>query len=297
MAKDANFSQVSLLLHCDGANGSTAVVDSSLNAHVTTAGGNTAISTTKSKFGGASLFTGSTTGSMLTVPASAAFDFGTGDMTIEMFLASTTVGDYTTVISRDYTANGWVILSGATQLGGLAVWTQSTGMLMANNTTLSTDGNWHHLAWTRQGNTHRLFLDGAQVATATSAVSLGASGKPLIIGDDAVQGPRRTNGHIDELRITKGLARYTANFTPPSEPFPVGVTVLGVVRDASGNPAARLVRALREDTGAFVGSATSNAMSGAYSIPAFLDTAHTVIAYPAGGESLPALVLRGVIPA
>lgn len=70
----------------------------------------------------------------------------------------------------------------------------------------------------------------------------------------------------------------------------------GTVNDASGNPAARLVRGLREDTGAVVGSATSDAATGFYSVPTEYGGASTLIAYPAAGENLPALALRGVVP-
>ena len=93
------------------------------------------------------------------------------------------------------------------------------------------------------------------------------------------------------------MARYTANFTPPTDFFPAAGEVAGVVRDASGDPAARTVRVLREDTGAFVFGVTSNATTGAYAASVSSSGAHTVIAYPAVGENLPALVLRGVIPA
>lgn len=74
----------------------------------------------------------------------------------------------------------------------------------------------------------------------------------------------------------------------------------GVVRDASGNPAARAVRAIHEGTGdvanTIVKSVTSDATTGAYSLPTAAGGAHTVIAYPAAGENLPALALRGVVP-
>lgn len=70
----------------------------------------------------------------------------------------------------------------------------------------------------------------------------------------------------------------------------------GVVKDASDAPAARLVRAVREDTGAYMGSATSDATTGGYSIATDYSGAHTLLAYPAAGENLPALALRGVTP-
>lgn len=73
-------------------------------------------------------------------------------------------------------------------------------------------------------------------------------------------------------------------------------TLSGNVKDATGSNAARLVYAFREDTGALVGSATSNATTGNYSIATEYSGAHTLVFYPAAGESLPAIVHRGVVP-
>lgn len=75
-------------------------------------------------------------------------------------------------------------------------------------------------------------------------------------------------------------------------------TLSGVVTNAAGVPAARKIVAIREDTNAVSGVATSNASTGAYTIHIQAGAAvpHTLTAYPAGGEDLPALVLRGVVP-
>ena len=65
---------------------------------------------------------------------------------------------------------------------------------------------------------------------------------------------------------------------------------------STGSPVARAIRAQREDTGAYVGGVISNATTGAYTIPTEHPGEHTLVAYPATGENLPALVHRGVIP-
>lgn len=73
------------------------------------------------------------------------------------------------------------------------------------------------------------------------------------------------NGYIDELRITKGVARYTSGFSAPTAAFPDGMgQVSGNVKDSAGANAVRTVRAYRRDTGALVGNTTSDA-SGNYS--------------------------------
>ena len=103
---------------------------------------------------------------------------------------------------------------------------------------------------------------------------------------------------LDEIRITKGVDRYsTAGYTP-SLPFPTDkdLVLSGSVRDATGALVARKVAAYREDTNAFVATATSDATTGAYSIDTTTTGAHTLVFYPALGENLNALVRRGVLP-
>ena len=70
----------------------------------------------------------------------------------------------------------------------------------------------------------------------------------------------------------------------------------GTVTGSTGSPAARAIRAIREDTGAYVGGVISNATTGAYTIPTEHPGEHTVVVYPVTGENLPALVHHGVIP-
>lgn len=100
--------------------------------------------------------------------------------------------------------------------------------------------------------------------------------------------------------VTANFGATSFAYTPPSGYVagfgPQVYALSGNVKDASGANAARLVRAYREDTGAFVAETTSNGTTGNYSIGTAYTGAHTLVFYPAGGESLPALVLRGVMP-
>ena len=109
-----------------------------------------------------------------------------------------------------------------------------------------------------------------------------------------------TNGGTSNTTANFGATAFS--YTPPAgfqagfgEPLAT-YALSGLVRNASGTFAARTVRAFREDTGAFVGTAVSDGTTGAYSITTADTSAHTLVAYPAGGEALPALVLRGVVP-
>lgn len=81
-------------------------------------------------------------------------------------------------------------------------------------------GVWTHVAAARQINVLRVFvggvLDGTFALTQNGFTNVGGS---LIVGADNGFG-QVMNGFLDDLRITNGVARYTANFTPPAEEFP-----------------------------------------------------------------------------
>lgn len=212
---DRNFSSVSLLLHMDGSNNSTTFTDSSSNAFSATAYGNAKITTAQSKYGGASgLFDGS--GDYLGIANNSAFNFGTGDFTIEawiylvansgdFFIASSSGGGGLFFGYRNSTSPvGWGV--GRTEVA----WDYVSG-------STSSTGSWNHIAVSRQGTTLRLFVNGTQVGSTTNSQSYNLSTTSLTI---ASQGANYyLNGYIDDLRITNGIARYTASFTAPTAAF------------------------------------------------------------------------------
>jgi hypothetical protein len=214
---DPNFANVVLLLHGDGANGSTTIIDSSPSPKTVTAVGDAQISTAQSKFGGASiLFDGS--GDCLTIPYSEDFNYGTSNFTIETYIYPTAFTNNPNIYSqRVFTGNG--ITFRITTLGRLQFfYGQGVGLVAgATNITLNT---WNHVALTKNNNVVYLWLNGVQDATIANAVSLSNPDSSINIG----RYPGLVNefffGYIDDLRITKGVARYTANFTPPTAPFP-----------------------------------------------------------------------------
>jgi hypothetical protein len=64
-----------------------------------------------------------------------------------------------------------------------------------------------------------LFINGTQEASATHTQNYNVTNDLIIGNDNQLIGTRDWNGYIDDLRITKGVARYTANFTPPAGAF------------------------------------------------------------------------------
>jgi hypothetical protein len=221
-ATDPNFSNVSLLLHGDGTNGSTTITDSSGSPKTVTAFGNAQISTAQSKFGGASIaFDGN--GDYLTVPDSTAFNLGTGDFTIEAFTYTPNTTGFKAIVSKLDNGYGTFILA----LNGSSfvyyMSSNGTSWNVAQNVSggTFTANTWNHVALVRNGSTFTPYLNGTAGTTTTFSGTLSTNTRALHIGADF--GGVVTdfmNGYIDELRITKGVARYTANFTPPTAPFP-----------------------------------------------------------------------------
>lgn len=208
-----------LLLHMNGSNGSTTFTDD--YGKTITAVGNAQISTAQSKFGGASgLFDG--TGDCVTAPSGTDFDFS-GNYTLETFARFTSFTSIRGLIARRASSavyapfNLYVDSTGkpgfASSLTGSA-WT--VNILSASS--LST-GTWYHIAATRNGNVYTLWVDGTSVATTTVAGSPMSSTSAVAIGAGASNADFSLDGYLDEVRITKGTARYTGSFTPPSSAF------------------------------------------------------------------------------
>jgi hypothetical protein len=238
---DIDFANVSLLLHGNGTNGSTTFVDSSSNSFAVTGFGNAQISTTQSKYGGASLiFDGN--GDYLRVADNDAFEIGAGNFTFEAWI-------YLTGYSANYSGNFVAMIackdsaqSGAGRAFSFALngtassWTSVSVNLHATNAALTgTSGlfafslnTWYHVAAVRSGSNLRLYVDGNDVGGGTNTRTVQSTTTLVTIGaeDPWFQGGGGGNfaywfpGYIDDLRITKGVARYTANFTPPSAQLP-----------------------------------------------------------------------------
>jgi hypothetical protein len=211
---DPNFANVSLLLHMDGANGSTTFTDSSSNPKTVSRFGDAQISTAQSKFGGASAYFDGT-GDYLSVPGDNDFAFGTGDFTVEFWLRQDFVGSS----NRDIVTFGpnWEIYTSAT--GQVFLWNGSTNIINSATGVISAN-TWHHVAVTRSSGNVRLFVDGVQRGSTAAGNSTNFTNAQAFYVNFYPGNFWRLIGYVDELRLTKGVARYTANFTPPTGPFP-----------------------------------------------------------------------------
>jgi hypothetical protein len=78
---------------------------------------------------------------------------------------------------------------------------------------------WQHYAFTRSGSTCRMFVDGSKVAEWSNTAEFVLTTLILCAEKTSSTVADQLKGYMDEVRLTKGVARYTANFTPPSAPF------------------------------------------------------------------------------
>lgn len=266
MANDPYWNNVVLAMHMDD----TGLTD--LKGHAVTLTGNVARSSTQSKFGGYSAaFDGS--GDLASVASSSDFAFGTGDFTIEFFVRQAVAGEAVLIDCRPNSSSNGAYITMYVDASVIYLYVSSAVRITGP---VVSAGAWHHIALSRSSGSTRLFVDGTQAgatyADATSYIScpvnIGATGDFVWV----------LNGHIDDMRITKGVARYTANFAVPTEAFPNRPMQLsGTVKDSSGNFAARTVRAYKRSTGALSDSDTSSASDWTFTLDAADDTAHYVI--------------------
>lgn len=205
------------LLHFEGADASTTFTD--VKGKIWTANGNAQIDTAQFQFGAASgLFDG--TGDYITTPNNSDFEANT-DFTCECWIRPANVVTIRAIASkRGSPASGWQLYIDSTSRLALIAWDVSTATLVnIIGTTPIVVNTWHAVAFTRQSNTWRIFVNGNLDASAAPGGTYGASTAVMNIGRDPVVAGRDFSGHIDEFRVTNGTARYTSNYTP-SGPFP-----------------------------------------------------------------------------
>jgi hypothetical protein len=202
-----------LMIHGDVGTGQN-IYDSSPSKHAINVNGNTTHSGAQSKFDGGSIYFDGT-GDNLNPSNSTDFAFGTGDFTVDCWLYKLATVYYETVFETYSVggSNGFICgFSGtASQIayyseGGIG-WSYPGGTVLSLNT-------WYHLAWTRAGNTLRMFVNGALQGSATLSSSDNYTSPVLYVGGRS--GSEYINGYMDEMRITKGTALWTQSFTPPT---------------------------------------------------------------------------------
>ena len=172
--------------------------------------GNAKISTGEKKYGTGSLaFDG--TGDYLIHPSGQNVTFGTGNFTIEGWFYWSSLASESAIMWGN--GVGWTFyIYPANKLQWGTTTPQAGANLLTGNTTLAT-GQWYHIAVTRSSNTLTLWVNGVSDGTVTDSNNYSASGR-LALGIS--HSNEYFNGYMDDVRITKGVARYTTTFTPPT---------------------------------------------------------------------------------
>ena len=207
-----------LLLHMDGTDDAQVFTDSSATPHTITANGNVKTEDTEKKFGVTSAYFDGTD-DWLSVPDHADWDFNSGDFTIDFWLYPTAWGNHF-IGQRVDADNRWSIYdSGDGKLGIVQILATAVKFNILTADVDMTLNTWQHIAVVRDGNNFHLFVDGTLEDTGVDADDMPNFATDLTIGRAGGAGLIYTTGYIDELRISKGIARWTANFTPPTKAY------------------------------------------------------------------------------
>lgn len=228
--EDQYMSAVTLLVQGSNNNnqGNGTFIDSSSNSHTITRYGNTTQGTFSPFYSGGNTYNSTNnigsgffdgSGDYLTIPDSATFSFGSGDFTIECWAKTRTTNGSTSQPIITQSASG-ASSDSSFYLGfgtDASIYvSDGTGWDFSATSSVNTynDGEWHHIASVRNGTELAIYVDGTKVGTTTlsGGYTLGNSTRVVEIGYQT--SGTYYNGYISNLRVTKGVARYTSNFTP-----------------------------------------------------------------------------------
>lgn len=217
----------------------TAITNTSLLLNFTNAGiydnamlnnvetiGDAKISTTQSKYSGSSMYFDGT-GDYLSIPNNTALNLSSGNFTIEAWVYWTGANNNGTILDKDGTFGvsypSWLVGFEGTSKMRLFVGS-GNGITQAQSvaaTSTFPTNQWVHVAAVKNGTTLTLYQNGVSVASATQSATIIDGGKKLTVGYQLGQPTAMYwDGYIDDLRITKGVARYTSTFTPPTAALP-----------------------------------------------------------------------------
>jgi len=204
-----------LLLHMDDPD----LIDSSDNMHTTTLSGNVVVSSTQSKFGGYSAYFPGDVGDYISVPDHDDWNLGSGNFTIDFWLMFGATATIQIIWEQAYADPDQLFYWNGP--GGNLVFTSTNTGTMANYSWLWTPdtSTWYHIALVRNGTSLVCYVDGiiltSNITTPISTNALPDASAVLSIGARSTGAYPIITGYIDEFRWSKGIARWTSNFTPP----------------------------------------------------------------------------------
>jgi len=225
VSSDVDFidTDTKLVIHFNGADGSTDDYTAETGQTVTTVA-TAQLDTAEKKFGTASLLLDGNS-DYCTVPDHADWHYGAGNFTIDFWVrfnnktgqqCFVTQSDHPAyIICRKETTDKLSIYVTDAAGAGVGIYTTTSVPTIANNT-------WYHLAFVRSGTSAYIFLDGASL-TLTTTTAFAANSVPDIAAVLSIglllTTSQYLNGWIDEVRISKGVARWTENFDVPTKEY------------------------------------------------------------------------------
>lgn len=248
------FDNVELLLHLNGSNGSTTFTDSSSNGLTVTRGGNVTISTAQAKFGGASaVFDGS--GDYLTANNAALALANVSDWTFECWvrLSSLPAARWGVFFNGNTASNEHRLQVEITQTGAVNLYLQGgtgTGASITSNATLNIN-TWTHIAAVKSGTNIAIYINGTSSATGTYSTAITGNNN-FYLGYTRSGGTLYSlDGHLDDVRLTCGVARYSDSFSVPTEEYPNGNSLVAIIlgQGALGAPQVVTSQAIMTLTG------------------------------------------------
>jgi Concanavalin A-like lectin/glucanases superfamily len=290
---DPYAADVTLELWGGGSNGSTTYIDSSPVGHTLTGNSSVSITTADSRYGGSSIVNTVQSTGAIEIPFSTSLSMGTGDFTLESWIKVTT---FTTGLEGIF---GNAPSGGGGALGHMKVAMSASQFLFGIGpstsiiaTVTNTVGVWDHWAVCRVAGTIFIYKNGVQVGTGAGAASLSYTGAFRLFASLQGSGIEyHLRAYIDNFRLTKGVARYTATFTPPVqfEPIPFATVAISPpppalnayfgIASSTSAPAPSLVGYSGANVSIFPASPTLNGFGGstaAFTAPAptFFAAAH-----------------------
>lgn len=157
-------------------------------------------------------------GDYLTIPDNSAWTIDT-DYTIEFWLYSTSFpGQYNNIVTQRGGASSYWGINYDTSLGWSLFWNNGSGETKISRNQNSPLNTWVHIAVVKSGTTGYMFINGTQAGATFSFPSISDVSSSLYIGAWYTPGDY-INGYLSNLRMVKGTAVYTTNFTPSTTPL------------------------------------------------------------------------------
>ena len=230
---DANASNIVLALPLNGSNGGTTITDyhhtvkgsgsaKAISIYTGSASGGAVTSTAVSKYYGSSFYAvrgatnNYTASDYIYRTGDSDLDLGTGSFCVEFWYYPTAFQSNCVIFDNRHQSNSWPNSANGFSIvttGNGSIFTYSGGNQIINHSTKLTLNAWNHIAYTRDGSTERLFVNGDFFSTTASSSRNYNEGR-FHLGSAANNG-EGSDGYYQDLRIYKGVAKYTSNFTVP----------------------------------------------------------------------------------